>query len=111
GGEWRAEEVRRATEGRLGNQRKLVVNHAGNLDRLTGKLRGRKSCFECRLHSRVAQDSWTSRSICRNYFAGLVKDHINCNYALGPHALRCLGIKRWRQRDCGAIENATRHGL
>src|SRR6185369_14378270 len=93
------------------NQRELVVNHAGNLYRLTGKLRGRKLRFERRLHSRIAQDRWTSRGICRNYFAGLVENHFDCNHALGPHALRSLWINRWRQVDRGAVENSTRHGL
>ena len=74
-GENGAPRGQRAIEGELLDQRELVVNHAGNLYWLTGKFRGREARFECRLHSRVAQDLWTTRRVCRNYFAGLIKDH------------------------------------
>ena len=76
-GENGAPRGQRAIEGELLDQRELVVDHAGNLYRLTGKLRGREARFECRLHRRVAQDLRTTRRICRNYFASLIKDHIH----------------------------------
>lgn len=75
-GENGAPRGQRAIEGELVNQRELVVDHAGNLYRLTGKFRGRKSRSECRLRSRIAQDLRTARRVCRNYFAGLIKNHL-----------------------------------
>jgi len=95
----------------LRNQRKLVIDHAGNFNRLPGKFRGGKFCFESCLHCRFAQNGWTIRRNCRHHFAGFIKHHIDRHRTRSPHPSRCFGINRRRKVDRSAVENTTRHWL